>query len=181
MSIDFSMITEAKTSVRPAPSVSVNFLNGLNTDSLARGSVASLMKADGAVFETLADGDRVQTMVFVRGLPMPLHVFAFCIGLRMAPQVCNSLGVGRLSLEDERQLNVLWDMTLLPEAIRNLRFGGSPEPNSPTTICLEQINGLFKEHLDGQICKTPSFVEMVRGFDEDYEMSLVEPLRYDCD
>lgn len=154
-------------------------IDEIPTEHLNRGIVVSIMESEKPFIETFTNGKGVAPVVFLRGVPMPYGVFVLYMAMRFAPERSKGQmpklhnGVTFL-LPMEEELKRFWERVEMPTEMRTKmhRFGKL----SPAVQ--ELIRELYTAHTksDAEESKK-SFREFIHRIEEDYESSLIDPVK----
>jgi hypothetical protein len=157
-------------------------INSVPVEALLRGAIVSVIDKTFPVIESFTDGEEVTTFAFFCGVPIPFNTFLSFMAFRFAPKRTEAMmpsmvanGWLQLPPLDHTEISCIWAAIKLPEDIR-VKIN---EGNAPANIIGRLINDLYTFHLtpDSETPPSESFKALIRKIDEDYTMSLIDPIR----
>lgn len=151
------------------------------TDWLDRGMISSMMDPTIALVETIKVEDKLLSVAFVNGMPMPYETFSLFMLFRMAPRATGNImmrqgvsqakGANLPSCHVDRLLALVPNKSILPEPHRQY----AEEKGLGYTAWLATTN-LYDLAATGETSEALNrFRTMMARIDESYVSSLVDP------
>lgn len=156
------------------------------TGPVTAGCIVSMMDDERPFIHSFTNGERVQTIAFVNGLPIPFNLFVLILCTRMAPnrvaaQVPTRVRASeRIILTDDenRRLAKFWRGIDLSAEMRE-RVAATQDgwdEWKPVDAAKTVVNLMLSKHMTGEDeTSRERYVELIQKIDEDYAASLIDP------
>lgn len=154
-------------------------INDIPTEHLNRGIVVSIMESEKPFIESFTNGNGVVPVVFLRGVPMSYGTFVLYMAMRLAPerskgQMPKLYEGSTFRLPAEEEVKTLWERVEMPTEMR-ARLSGYSYRGSAIQILISELYNVHTKS-DADEAKK-SFREFIHRIEQDYESSLIDPVK----